>query len=296
MGLVDFAKQKLNETLDKKMQIEEDTANFYSYVCKHADEIVAIGNVNNFIYTTDVGIDSSAKDVVKKLRHDDKGAYIDTAQYRIYVQYDSTFSKCFIVRDYMCVNGLGNNNSIDASNSTSVGGNDNDDDENALQNSGSDSQRAEIEREEREERRREREEEREERRREREEEKEIKKKVDEINNAPIPEAKDIIMEIKTCEQKSDNYSYSYDERQAYENRAKLLIEYAKLKYANNPEVKAYLRKDTLHNKRFLIMWCVFLVAAVVVFIVCEEWWHYVLAVLGIIVVAVVLGLIHMAKS
>lgn len=112
----------------------------------------------------------------------------------------------------------------------------------------------------------------------------------------MPEAKDIIMEIKTCEQKSSNDSLSYKEQQAYESRAKLLTEYAKQKCANNPEVKAYLRKKSLHDKRFLIMWCVFLVAAVVVFIVCEEWWHYVLAVLGTIVVAVVLGLIHMAKS
>ena len=312
MGLADFAKQKLNETLDKKMQIEEDAAKFSSYVGQHADEIVE--QVNKFgtsklIDKGDVGIESNAKDVVKKLRHDENGAYVDTVQYRIYVQYhsfDGDYSRAFFVKRYTCVNGLGNN-SVGASNSTFVGGNDDeDDDENALYNSLSESQRAEIEREEREERRREREEEREERRREREEEreerqrkkekeKEIKKKVDEINNAPMPEVKDIIMEIKTCEQKSDNHSFSYEEQHAYESRAKLLKEYAKQKYANDPEVKAYLRKDTFHNKRFLIMWCVFLVAAVVVFVVCEEWWHYVLAVLGTVVVAVVFGLIHMAN-
>ncbi len=138
-----------------------------------------------------------------------------------------------------------------------------------------------------------REREKEEKRIEREEAKQNQKKAEDIYNAPMPEAKDIILEIKTCEQKSGNNSLSYEEQQAYESRAKLLKEYAKQKYANDhPVVKAYLRKDTLHNKRFLIMWCVLLVVAVVVFIVCEEWWHYVLAVLGTIVVAVVLFFIQ----
>ena len=140
--------------------------------------------------------------------------------------------------------------------------------------------------------RREREREREEEREEREEKKRNQKKAEEIYNAPMPEAKDIVLEIKTCEQKSDNCSLSYEERDAYESRAKLLKEYAKQKYANDPAVKAYLRKNTLQNKRFLIMWCVFLVLAIIVFILCEEWWHYVLAVIGAIAVAVVLFFVH----
>lgn len=302
MGLADFAKQKLNETLDKKMQIEEDAVKFYSYVDHHADEIVE--QVNKFgtsrlIDKDDVGIESSAKDVVKKLRHDENGAYIDTAQYRIYVQYhsfDGDYSRAFVIERYTCVNGFGNN-SVGTSTSTSVSENDNENDidENASQLSASQlsefwSRQAEIEREEREEKRREKEEER-------KEEKEIKKKVGKINNAPMPEAKDIVMEIKTCEQKSNNSGFSYEERKAYGSRAKLLKEYAKQKYANDhPAVRAYLRKDTIHNKRFLIMWCVLLVVAVIVFILCEEWWHYVLAVIGTIVVTIVLGIIHMVKS
>ncbi len=225
----------------------------------------------SLIGTDEVGVESRANDIVEKLRHDDNGAYVDAGVYRIYVQYvGNAPSSLFSIKGY-----TGGNGSI----SSSVGAysSDFDDDEEEY---------SEQEREEERERERRKEEES------REQKKEMQRKVDEINNAPMPDVKDIVMEIMTCVQKSDNFSFSYEERKAYESRAKLLTEYAKHKYANDPEVKTYLRKLTIHNNRFLIMWGVFLVAVVVVFFVCEEWWHYLFAVIGTIVVAVVLGLIH----
>ncbi len=295
MGLAEFAKNKLNETLDRKLQTEQDASKFYSYISQHADEIVANLNVvrPQMLGCDEVGIESKAKDVVGMLRHDENGAYVDAGNYRIYIQYDGNFSSIFSISGYTCVNGTGT--SVDApltSNSIfdSVNFNENIFNKEKKEES-------EEERREREEARKERQKiKRREREETRKEKQEIKIRVNEINNAPMPEPKDIVMEIITCEQNSDNKSLSDDERSAYGSRAKLLTEYAKQKYANDPEVKAYLRKDMLHNNRFRIMWGVFLFIVVIAFIVCDEWWQYFFVVLGIIVVGAVLGLIHMYKS
>lgn len=163
MGLADFAKKKLNETLDKKMQIEEDAAKFYSYVSQHEDEIVA--DVNKYhmkmVNCDEVGIQSLARDVVRKLKHDENGAYVDAVQYRIYVQYNGNgdFSRLFIIRGYTGGNGNSIDTSTSASISTSVGEYDDEDDDDideiVSQVSESGSQRVKPQREESEEERRE---------------------------------------------------------------------------------------------------------------------------------------------
>ena len=325
MGLLDFAQQKLSDHLDKKMQIREDASKLYQYISDHAEEIVAEVRrlPGKLINPNEVGIESKAKDVVEEISrswHDDKGPYVDVAgKYRVYVKYVEHLD-LFKIPRYTVRDGYGTNVDSQGGNDYDddyASGNDYDDDNGndydnnpvdvnsltdtsqSIQKLGSielpkETEEQRLAREERKRKRREREEQRKEEKR--KEKEELKKKVDEINNAPMPEAKDIVLEIKTCEQKSDNYSLSLEEQKAYEGRAKLLKEYAKQKYANDPAVKPYLRKDTLHNKRFLIMWCVFLVLAIIVFAICEEWYHYVFAVLGTIVVAVVLAFVHINFS
>ncbi len=113
--------------------------------------------------------------------------------------------------------------------------------------------------------------------------------LDHINSYPnVPE--DIAMFLKSG-------SYDLDLRYAWEKRTKALRDYALEHYMDNPEIRQLFAKeyqekvkeDTKNkkNKKIAkIFWIAYAVVALILFIMCEEWWEYVLVIIGLILAAV----------
>lgn len=117
-----------------------------------------------------------------------------------------------------------------------------------------------------------------------------------ISRIPMPKAEDFSSTIKEIDRYISKGDYTFED--AWQEKKEEIVEYAKENYSNHPAVKQYFNavkevenKIQRHNsgvtKKRLIVWSVWLVATVVFFAMSYEWYHYVFAVVGSVVIAIV---------